>query len=289
MIPLLCGAIWLAGFVTVLAVWSVRWRRVARAMGVAAVLRDGREVGVLRRTENAAGLKQPIEVRASTGAIEPGVFGILRPVLAWPAGISARLDDAHLEAVMAHEVCHVRRRDNLTAALHMLVEAVFWFHPMVWWISARLVEERERACDEEVLQLCGQPQAYAESILKVCEFCVQTPLECMSGVTGADLKKRVVEIMTERVANKLTLGKKLLLIGAAVLVAVIPIVLGQAQATRRMMLAAVDATPKPFRSAAHAMLALEERPFTGEIAQVSVPIKTYVIVSARGQARATLK
>jgi uncharacterized protein (TIGR03435 family) len=279
-IPLLCVAVWVAGFVAVLAVWGARWRRVALAMSAATVLREGREVGVLRRTESAAGLKRPIEVRASAGAIEPGVFGILRPVLAWPAGISERLDDAHLEAVMAHEVCHVRRRDNLTAALHMLVEAVFWFHPMVWWVGARLVEERERACDEQVLLLCGQPQAYAESILKVCEFCVQTPLECMSGVTGADLKKRVVEIMTERVANKLTLGKKVLLIGAAVLVAVVPIVLGQAQATRRMMLAAMDSTPKPLRQAAHAMLALEESPFTGEIAQVNVPILTHNMDSA---------
>ena len=118
------------------------------------------------------------------GLMEPGVFGIARPVLAWPAGISQRLNDAQLEAVLAHEVCHLRRRDNLTAALHMLVEAVFWFNPLVWWVGARLVEERERACDEQVLLLCAEPQAYAESILKVCEFCVQAPLECVAGVTG---------------------------------------------------------------------------------------------------------
>jgi bla regulator protein BlaR1 len=81
------------------------------------------------------------------------VFGILRPVLLWPAGISERLVDAQLEAILAHEMSHVRRRDNLAAALHMLVEAVFWFHPLVWWIGARLVEERETACDHEVLRL----------------------------------------------------------------------------------------------------------------------------------------
>ena len=69
---------------------------------------------------------------------------------------------------MAHEVCHVRRRDNLTAALHMLVEAAFWFHPLVWWLGARLVAERERACDEAVLRLGRRPEAYAEGILKVC-------------------------------------------------------------------------------------------------------------------------
>jgi uncharacterized protein (TIGR03435 family) len=250
-IPLVCGVVWLAGFVAVLAVWGMRWRQVARAMRASSLLRDGREVGVLRRTESAAGLRRPIELRAAAGSMEPGVFGILRPVLAWPAGISARLDDAHLEAVMAHEVCHVRRRDNLTATIHMFVEAVFWFHPLVWWVGARLVEERERACDEQVLLLCEQPQAYAESILKVCEFCVQTPLECVAGVTGADLKKRVIEIMTERAARKLTLGKKLLLVTAAMLVAAVPIVLGQAQAMRRLeamsRLEAMTLAPKPVR------------------------------------------
>jgi beta-lactamase regulating signal transducer with metallopeptidase domain len=50
----------------------------------------------------------------------------------------------------------------LAAAIHMFVETVFWFHPLVWWIGKRMVEERERACDEEVLQLGGEPRVYAE-------------------------------------------------------------------------------------------------------------------------------
>ena len=128
---------------------------------------------------------------------EPGVFGILHPVLLWPEGISQHLDDAHLESIFAHELCHVQRRDNLTSAIHMLVAAIFWFHPLVWWLEKCLIDERERACDEAVLQLVKQPQIYAESILKVCEFCIESPLTCVSGITGADLKKRIVQIMTE--------------------------------------------------------------------------------------------
>jgi bla regulator protein BlaR1 len=68
-----------------------------------------------------------------------------------PAGITDRLTPPQLKAIVAHELCHVRRRDNLATALHMGVEALFWFHPLVWWLGARLMEERERACDEEVL------------------------------------------------------------------------------------------------------------------------------------------
>ena len=66
-----------------------------------------------------------------------------------------------MKAILVHERCHIRCHDNLVAAIHMLVEAIFWFHPLVWWIGARLVEERERACDEEVLRRGADPEAYA--------------------------------------------------------------------------------------------------------------------------------
>ena len=98
---------------------------------------------------------------SSNQAIEPGVFGIVRPVLMWPAGIEDRLSGEQIEAILAHEVAHVRRRDNLAALIHMLVEAVFWFHPLAWWIGARLVDERERACDEEVVRRGTEPDVFS--------------------------------------------------------------------------------------------------------------------------------
>jgi beta-lactamase regulating signal transducer with metallopeptidase domain len=75
----------------------------------------------------------------------------------------------------------------------MLVEALFWFYPLVRWIEARLVEERGRACDEEALRTASDPQAYAEGILEVCKFYVKSLLPCLSCVTGARLKGRVEE------------------------------------------------------------------------------------------------
>ena len=172
------------------------------------------------------GIRKPIDLLLSPATLEPGIFGIVKPVLVWPKGISERLDDAQLEAILAHEVWHVRRRDNLAAAIHMVVEAIFWFHPLVWWLGSRLVDERERACDEEVLESGSDRQVYAESILKTCEFCVESPLACVSGVTGADLKKRIVRIMTERMANKLSFGRKLLLAGVGVAAVAGPVVFG---------------------------------------------------------------
>jgi beta-lactamase regulating signal transducer with metallopeptidase domain len=73
-------------------------------------------------------------------------------VLLLPEGIVESLAPAQLEAVIAHELCHVRHRDNSIAAIHMFVETLFWFHPLVWRIGKRMVAERELACDEEVLR-----------------------------------------------------------------------------------------------------------------------------------------
>jgi uncharacterized protein (TIGR03435 family) len=88
------------------------------------------------------------------------------------------------------------------------------------------VEERERACDEEVLELGSERQVYAESILKTCEFCVESPLACVAGVTGADLKKRIVRIMTQRGAERLSFGRKLLLAAIGVAALAGPVVFG---------------------------------------------------------------
>ena len=219
-------ALWLGGFLLVLIRWAIRWRRIAAAMSAASLSFEGRELVALRRIERIGGIRKPIPLLLSPSLLEPGIFGIARPALIWPLGISRRLEDAHLEAILAHEVWHVRRRDNLAAVLHMLVEAVFWFHPLVWWLGARLVEERERACDEQVVAWGSDPQVYAESILKVCEFCLGSPLACVSGVTGADLKKRMVRIMSHRMLHNLDFARKALLTAAAILAIAIPLAVG---------------------------------------------------------------
>jgi bla regulator protein BlaR1 len=161
--------------------------------------------------------------------MEPGIIGIFRPVLVMPHGINERLTPQQLRAIVAHELCHVRRRDNLTGAIHMIVEAIFWFHPLVWWIGARLVEERERACDESVLKSGNDPAVYAEALLNVCEFYVASRLVCAAGVSGADLKKRVESIMRDRVMDRLHVAKKALLTTAALVAMAGPIGIGLLQ------------------------------------------------------------
>lgn len=243
LLPLLL-CVWLVGVLTVLCIWIARWRRVARVLRNSTPVAAGREHSALRRLQELHAATVPIRLVQSDASLEPGIFGIFRPVLLWPRSVSEHLDDAHLEAVIAHELCHVRRRDNLAAVVHMLVEAVFWFHPLVWWMGARLIAERERACDEAVIELGSHRHTYAESILKVCEFCLSSPLTCVSGVTGADLKKRMVQIMTDRVVRKLDFTRKLLLWTAACLAIALPITFGLLNVTPTRAESQLGSVPK---------------------------------------------
>ena len=160
------AAVWLCGVLAVLTIWALRWREVAAVVRNASLVEGGHELSVLRRLEAARGVRKPIRLMMTDAAVEPGVFGIVRPVLLWPRSIARHLTDQHIEAILGHEISHVRRLDNLTAAIHMAVQAIFWFHPLVWWLGARLVEERERACDEDVLSAGAAPHVYAEGILR---------------------------------------------------------------------------------------------------------------------------
>ena len=243
---LLMGA-WALGTLAMLALWSVRWRRVAGIVATARPIVDGREFEHLRHLERAMNRKRPLAILSTSSWMEPAVFGIFRPVLVWPSKIDGRLSDSQSAAIIAHEVAHVRRRDNLWAAIHQLVQSLFWFHPLLWWLSARLIDERERACDEEVVRLGSQPAVYAESLLRTCEFCVDSSPVCAAGVTGSDLKRRIERIMRNEAGVTLTAWRRFGLAAAACAAIALPLAIGailSAPVLRAQSQAITEATPR---------------------------------------------
>jgi bla regulator protein blaR1 len=228
--------VWLAGIALVLGRWFVRWLRLNRVVRSATPL-------ALRQLDGSG-----IEARLSQSRIEPGIAGVFKSVLILPDGILQRLSPQQLDAVVAHELCHARRRDNLTAALHMAVEAVLWFHPLVWWIGTRLVEERERACDEAVVAAGADAGEYAQGILEVCRFYLESPLECAAGIGGgAALKHRVRRIAEQWTVRRSGATLRAVL-GAGVLVLLgAPVVIGALTAPRAYA-QGVDATTPRFAS-----------------------------------------
>jgi len=208
--PLALAALWIAGAVFL----AIRWFRQWRTIHLAA------------RRATRLPLRLSVQAFSSPSTIEPGIFGIFRPVLLLPQGIDDSLTPEQFEAVLAHELRHARYHDNLTAALHMCVETIFWFHPLVWWIGARLMAERERDCDEAVLMQGSRPGEYARGIVQVCESYIESPLACASGISGSDLKKRIREIMTWHGSLPVTLRAKAMLAVGALAALSLPFALG---------------------------------------------------------------
>jgi bla regulator protein BlaR1 len=202
--------IWASGALIYIFLWIGRWRDIQRAQRLAKALNWGLGIPVKSLQRN----------------MEPGVFGIFRPVLLLPQGIEERLSPAQFEAIVAHELIHVRRRDNLTAAIHMAVEAVFWFYPLLWWIGRRLAEEREFACDEEVLLLRNDPDAYAEGIINACRYYHESRLPCLTGITGADLRRRIERIVSASRASELNFPKRALVVFIVCMATLGPFVFG---------------------------------------------------------------
>ena len=229
--PTLLG-IWACGFLATAVIRLRTWQRIRAAVRASTPL-------TLREMPMPADTR----LRSAPGLLEPGVVGWLRPILLVPHGIEHRLAAPHLEAVLAHELCHVRRRDNVMAAIHMVTEAVFWFHPLVWWVGARLVEERERACDEDVIRRGHEPGVYAEGILAICRSYVESPLACVTGVTGDDLKRRIEAIMSNDTTHPLGRSKRVLLATVGVAALGTPIVVGMLNAPIQAQAPAADGGP----------------------------------------------
>jgi beta-lactamase regulating signal transducer with metallopeptidase domain len=170
----------------------------------------------------------PIPVRAAPTAMEPGVVGVIRPVMVLPHAIEEHLNADELHAVLLHELEHVRRADNLTAGICMLMQALFWFYPLVWWLGRRLMVEREVACDQAVIAAGCDRETYAQAILNVCKLYVESPLACAAGVAGADLRRRIESIMTHGPRRVLSAASAALLSLTATVTLLLPVVLGAA-------------------------------------------------------------
>ncbi len=109
-------------------------------------------------------IRRAITLLESTLVDVPTVIGWLKPVVLLPASALGALSPQQLEAILAHELAHIRRHDYLVNLLQTLVETVLFYHPAVWWLSRRIRVERENCCDDLAVSLCGDPVAYAHAL-----------------------------------------------------------------------------------------------------------------------------
>ena len=118
----------------------------------------------LNRVAHQVGVRRPLHVLVSAAVTVPSVIGWLRPIVLLPVASMAGLSRTQLEAVLAHELAHVRRHDYLVNLMQHAVETLFFFHPVVWWVSKKVREEREYCCDDIAAQTAGNPLDYARAL-----------------------------------------------------------------------------------------------------------------------------
>ncbi len=204
---LYCAAavIWLTGSLAFLSVWFTRRRKFFAALNEGRTQTHGREWQALERAGQLVGYSGKVTLVISPHQTEPAVCRVWKPVVLMPGTIAGQLDDDELEAIMLHELIHIQRRDNLIGNLQMMMCAALWFHPLVWFISAKLFDERELACDEEVLRFHGAAESYASSILKVVRFSLGWRVAGVTGAgSGSNLRRRIENIMSINHSRRIT-------------------------------------------------------------------------------------
>jgi TonB family protein len=185
--------LWSAGvlFFSLRLVWGC-WR-------VSAMRRRGRpaDADILAMVSGLGarmGLSRPVRVLTAALPDGPSVAGWLRPVLLLPPAALLGLTPEQLEAVLAHELAHICRYDHLVNAVQTLAETLLFYHPAVWWTSARIREERELCCDDLAVRVCGDGLCLARALTKLERLRVMAPAEAL-GSTGGPLMYRVQRLI----------------------------------------------------------------------------------------------
>lgn len=157
-------AFWAAGVVLLTARLASGWWRVRRLHADALAAPASAWLTVATRIAQELRLSRAIHVADSLHVDTPAVIGWLRPVVLLPVAALANLTPAQVQAILAHELAHIRRHDFIVNLLQTVAEIVLFYHPAIWWLSARIRAEREHCCDDIAVDVCGDPVEYAEAL-----------------------------------------------------------------------------------------------------------------------------
>ncbi len=139
-------------------------------------------------------ISRPIRLLKSALVEVPTVVGWLRPVILLPASSLAGLTPGQLDAILVHELAHVRRFDYLVNIFQCLIETVMFYHPVIWWISRCIRDEREHCCDDLVVKVCGNRVAYARALATLEGLRVEMP-QLAFAASGGSLLNRVRRLL----------------------------------------------------------------------------------------------
>jgi GWxTD domain-containing protein len=154
----------------------------------------------IERLSAQLGVKRPVQLLESCLVDSPVLLGHLKPVILLPLELLAGMPSGQLEAILMHELAHVRRHDYLVNTLQRLVEGMLFYHPATWWISHVIRRERENCCDDLVVAFKGDAEEYAVALaaLEQDRWSGRTPAVA---ATGGNLVKRIGRLLYPKRTN----------------------------------------------------------------------------------------
>jgi TonB family protein len=191
--------VWAAGVLVLTVHLLLGWVRVGRIRRLSFPIATPHLTGTVRRIAARLGVSQPVRLLKSAWIDVPAVIGWLRPAIVFPASALAGLTPAHLEAILAHELAHIRRADYLINVLQSVIEILLFYHPAIWWVSRRIRLEREHCCDDIAVSTCADRVTYARALASLEALRNRTPSLAM-GAGGGELLHRIRRLLDPNVA-----------------------------------------------------------------------------------------
>lgn len=191
---------WLAGVLLLLARVMSGWWRVRRLHQFALSALPSRWQYAADRLAGRLRLPRFIRIVELPSVDVPLVVGCLRPIVVLPIAALAQLNAAQIEAIIAHELAHVRRHDYLVNLMQTVAETLLFYHPAVWWLSARIRDEREHCCDDVAVAVCGDAAGYAAALAEL-EAWRSGEMSLAAAATGGSLLHRVRRILRVEVSD----------------------------------------------------------------------------------------
>ena len=228
--------LWIAG-VLVLSLRLVYAATHSIGITTRAAPADGVTLARVARLAASLGVRRQIQVLFTDNTLGPGTIGWMKPIILLPPAAILGLTPLQIEAVLAHEIAHVRRWDYLVNLFQLVVETLFFYHPAVWWASTRTRIERELCCDDAAVRSCGDAIEYAHALTAVARF----PLARHGMVAASDgtLVSRIQRLLRPSALAHTTTPRSAIMfvVMAALAVSAVTAPLVGAQSTQRRPLA----------------------------------------------------
>jgi len=180
----IAGILWLLGASASLAWLFARRRRFTALARSARAVDDPIALSVLEDCRTALGLRTSVRLVHGEGPVSPFTTGVLKPVIWIPTSLLENLDGESLRCLIAHELVHVARKDDLLIRVQLVLESLFFFNPAVWLAGNQLAHTREQACDQRVVAVTGvAPRDYGRSLVETLRlgFITAEPLPGFGG------------------------------------------------------------------------------------------------------------